>query len=368
MRSSNRRHSTSRAKCVSSLRGVASPTEAFEQMQYAIGLLGTGLMAARHSETLARHPRTRLRRVCSTERSRARGEEFRRRYGYEQATTNFEALVAPDVDVVFICSPDATHGTYVERALAAGKHVFCEKPLARNTDEFESIGRRLDRDGLILQVGMNVRYRARYRAVKDVVASGGLGELRFLRGTYIQNLISTVRTGAKPWWLEDESYSFLHGGGLHCLDLLRWVGGDVSSVFARGTGFEVPEWGTDTFSVSLAFASGALGELLVSAAAFRPNEFDLEAWLSRGAVVGDACYRRSGDALEDRHQPLETEQEALDLVLQLEDLVRALDGDGAVPNSFSEAWENFRLIQAIERSAETSEGVGIALAANRAEV
>jgi predicted dehydrogenase len=329
--------------------------------RYAVGLVGTGLMAGRHSEAIGRNPRLQLRRICSTDRSREKGEEFRDRYGYEEATTDFEELLAPDVDVVFVCSPDATHGTYVERALAAGKHVFCEKPLARTADELAAIGRRLgDRT---LQVGMNVRYRTPYRAVRDAVAGGDLGELRFLRGTYVQNVVSTVRTGAKPWWLEDEEYSFLHGGGLHCIDLLRWTGGEVSSVFARATGDELTEWGLDTFSVSLAFASGALGELLVSASAFRPNEFQLEAWLSEGAVVGGAVYRRTGDGTAEDGEPLPSEQETLDLELQLAELVDALDGDGTVLNSFAEAWGNLCVIEAIERSVSAGEPVTIEPAA-----
>ena len=82
--------------------------------------------------------------------------------------------------------------------------------------------------------------------------------------------VEMVRTQEKPWTLAapEGVNHYLHGGGLHVLDLMRWIAGDPVSAFARASGFELAgEWGLDTFSASLEFGSGVLGELTVSAAA-----------------------------------------------------------------------------------------------------
>jgi myo-inositol 2-dehydrogenase/D-chiro-inositol 1-dehydrogenase len=329
-------------------------------VELGIGMVGTGYMARRHLEEVASHPWARLQVICSTERSASEGASLRDHYGIARATTALEDLLHdPLVDVVFLCSPDAAHAGQVIRALEAQKHVFCEKPLARNARDFAAIAALLGENNRVLQVGMNCRFRAAHRAVKDTVEGQVHGPLRFFRGTYVQNAVSTVRMNVKPWILDapPDANQFLHGGGLHCLDLMRWIGGPVTSVFARATGFELGDvWRSDTFSISLEFANGAPGELLVSASAFRPNVFALEAWLENGSIADGALNVRDGDELG-RSSPLKVHQEKSDLVLQFEDLASAVADDRAPLNSFDEAFNNFVVLRAAEHSAETGQAV-----------
>lgn len=322
---------------------------------HRVGLAGTGYMGWKHSEVLSRNPETALTRICSTERSAAVAHELAGRYGDADTTTEFDALLADDVDVVYICSPDGTHAEYASRALRAGKHVFSEKPLGRTAGELASVRTALEESGAILQVGMNCRYRARYRALKD--AAAGLGELRYLRGIYVQNVVDTVRSNEKPWWVTDSAgpLTFLHGGGLHALDLMRWIGGDVASVLARAAALELDdEWGLDTFSASLGFQSGAVGELLVSAAAPRPNDFSLEAWLTEGSIVDTTVHRSAS-----RGEPLPVEQGRPDLELQLEDLLEAIRQGAEPSSSYADADANFRVIDAIGRSIEMGDAAQV---------
>lgn len=312
--------------------------------RYRVGLAGTGYMAAKHSEVLARAPGIELTRIWSTERSADKGAELRDRFGYSDATTDFDALLADDVDIVYLCTPDGTHAELTSRALAAGKHVFSEKPLGRSSAELASVGAALEAAEGLLQVGMNCRYRARYAAFREAMA--GLGELRYLRGTYVQNVVESVHAGEKPWWVTDSAgpWTFLHGGGLHALDLMRWFGGEVASVYALGTALELEdEWGLDTFVIAIAFRSGALGELLVSAASPAENAFGFEAWLDGGSL---------GE--------VEAEQEIPDLELQLQDFVHAISTGTEPPSSFADALANLRVIEAIEESIGTGRTVRVA--------
>jgi predicted dehydrogenase len=126
-------------------------------------------------------------------------------------------------------------------------------------------------------------------------------------------------------------------------------------VFARAAALELEEeWGLDTFSVSLRFQSGAIGELLVSAAAPRPNDFSLEAWLTEGSVLDTTVHRGAGDG-----EALPAEQDRPDLDLQLHDLLEAIRGGGEPQSSYADADANFRVIEAIGRSIETGDAAQV---------
>jgi predicted dehydrogenase len=320
-----------------------------------IAVIGTGYMARKHCDVLSSHRDASLRVVCSTERSRAVAEKFREQYGFIRSTTDYGTVLSDeDVDLVFICSPDYTHTDYVVPALRAGKHVFCEKPLARAEADFRRILEQLDASGSVLQVGMNCRFREQYSIPKRRVEAGEFGRLRFLRGTYIYNAVSGVRGGEKAWALEypPDVFPFMHGGGIHCLDLLRWIGGGVKSVYARARGFELAgDLKADTFLISMEFDGGAIGELLVSGSAFRPNDFSLELWLDGGSIVGTSVFRRDGDRVAPAREEIVVRQEVIDLGLQYADFLRAIESGAPPLNSFQEAYENFRVLRAVERSA-----------------
>jgi len=330
-------------------------------MKYGIAVIGTGYMARKHCEALAVCPNARLIAICSSSRSRAAADEFKAQYGFESATNDYSTVLSdPNVDIVFICSPDNVHAAQVCAALDAGKHVFCEKPLTRTADDFLSIGGSLEKSGRVLQVGMNCRYREQYAQAGALVASGDLGSLRFIRGTYVVNVVASVHQQEKSWWSDFPAgvFPFLHGGGIHCLDLLRWIGGEVDSVFARATNSELArELKADTFSISLKFAQGAIGELLVAAGAFRPNDFSLEMWLSEGSILGTKVFRRQADAIAPAPEEIKVEQKIIDIGLQFSDLVRAIETETEPLNSFAEAEKNFRVLRAIEESIRTGNAV-----------
>lgn len=330
-------------------------------MIYNLAMIGTGYMARKHCEALAAHPQARLTTICSTERSRATAGELKTRYGFEKVTSDYaSALRDPQIDVVFISSPDNLHAEQVCAALQAGKHVFCEKPLTRTEDDFRQIGAALEKAGRVLQVGMNCRFRDQYSSVRNLVVSGDLGSLRFIRGTYVVNVVASVHQQEKSWWSDfpADIFPFLHGGGIHCLDLLRWIGGGVDSVFARATGFELArELKADTFSISLKFAGGAIGELLVAASAFRPNDFSLEMWMNQGSVVGTKVFRRNADAVAPEPEEIKVEQKIIDLGLQFSDMVRAIETQTEPLNSFAEAEANFRVLRSIEESIQSGNAV-----------
>jgi myo-inositol 2-dehydrogenase/D-chiro-inositol 1-dehydrogenase len=331
--------------------------------KFGVAMVGTGYMARKHCSALVSHDRAELVTVCATARSRTTANLLKEEFGFAKCVSDFDdVLQDPKVDIVFVCSPDTRHSEQVSRALRAQKHVFCEKPLARTGTEFAEIHKELVISNRVLQVGMNCRFRENYAILKKKVDSGELGTLHYIRGTYIYNLVHSVRAHEKSWSLSYPPGIFpvLHGSGIHVLDLLRWIGGEVKTVYARAKAFELSDaYGADTFSISIEFSGGAMGEMLVSGSAFRPNDFSLEIWLSAGSIVGIDVFRREGDSLLADPERLVIEQEALDLELQYNDLVSAIENNHEPLNTFSEAYRNFKVIAAIEESIRSGQPVDV---------
>src|SRR5206468_12696244 len=209
-----------------------------KRASYNVAVIGTGYMARKHSSALMSHDSASLVSICSSARSLERALEFQRLYGFASVTTSYDSVLRdPNIDIVFICTPDNTHTANVCKALESGKHVFCEKPLACAESDFRAIAKHLEASRKTLEVSMNCRFREQYVITKRLITTGEFGGLRFLRGTYIINAVQGVRDREKTWWLDfpEDIFPFLHRGGIHCLDLLRWIGGNVNSVFARAT-------------------------------------------------------------------------------------------------------------------------------------
>ena len=216
-------------------------------------------------------------------------KQFIQKYGFLRNTTDFDSVLEDTtIDIVIICSPDFIHATQTVKSLRAGKHVLCEKPLARTEKDFAMIKKQLGKSHKTLQIGMNCRFREQYYKPKEIIDKGELGKLGFLKSTYIVNTVDSVKKKEKPWWSDypPDIFPFLHGGGIHCIDLLRWNGGKVKKVFAKSISFELKkELKSDTFSILLEFDNGVLADCCISASAFRPNSFEFDYWLSDGSII-----------------------------------------------------------------------------------
>jgi predicted dehydrogenase len=324
-------------------------------MKYKIGVIGTGFMAAKHCDTLSKCDNSELITICSTEKSLHIAEEFRNKFNFKKTTSDYNSmLLDTDIDIIFICTPDSQHPDQIIQALKAGKHVFCEKPVARSMEDFNRIREALKDSRKVLQVGMNCRFREQYSIPYQVIKDKSLGELALLKGIFTLNSIKSVKNMEKKWWFDypPEIFPLLHGGAIHCLDLILWIGGKVKSVFARAAAIELlKEWKADTFLISLEFESGIPGELIISVAANRPNELTLEAWLTKGSINGNKIYKLEND-YSLKEETITIEQKQLDLRLQYNDMIYSIENEAQPLNSFEEAYKNFIVINAIEISVK----------------
>jgi len=209
-----------------------------------VGLIGTNRWAqSAHLPGYAAHERVDLVAVCDVvpERARALQGEFRARKVYFD---HRELLADPEVRVVDVCTPTHTHLELSLAAIAAGKHVLCEKPLHTAAGPAFAAAAAAAARGVRTKLGFTFRYSPAIRQLKEWIASGSLGEIFHVHG-FEQNSqfldpdfpLRQVAPDAPRDQLLPAS---IVGYGSHLVDLMRWLAGDFSAVAATMRNF-VPE-------------------------------------------------------------------------------------------------------------------------------
>jgi predicted dehydrogenase len=118
-------------------------------------------------------------------RDQGRAAAFAAKHGVQRVAADYDALLAdPDVDAVYIALPNALHGAWTMRALAAGKHVLCEKPFTANAVEAERVAAAAASSGLVVMEAFHYRYHPLARRAVEVVASGELGDVLRLSASF----------------------------------------------------------------------------------------------------------------------------------------------------------------------------------------
>ncbi len=131
-----------------------------------VGIIGAGRIGKVHAATVAyRAPGAQLLAVADVELAAA--QELADKHCIPQATADYrEVLANPEIEAVFICSPTNTHAPFIEEAARAGKHIFCEKPIALDLDQIDRTLDVVERAGVKLQVGFNRRFDANFARVQ----------------------------------------------------------------------------------------------------------------------------------------------------------------------------------------------------------
>lgn len=180
------------------------------------------------------------------------------------------AAMLPDVDVVDICTPTHLHHTMVLQAAAAGKHIICEKPLARATAQGQEMIQACRKADVRLLVAHVVRFFPEYALAKAAVAEGQIGRpgvLRLHRGSY------RPKKPVGNWFLDEaKSGGILMDLMIHDYDYARWIAGEVETVYARRVTTQHPQAPIDYGLAILTHRTGALSHI-AGAWAYPPPTF-----------------------------------------------------------------------------------------------
>ena len=161
-------------------------------------------------------------------------EMARQRFGFDEASSDWKAVVnRPDIDVVDICTPNNVHAEIAIEAARAGKHIICEKPLARTVQEARDMAAAVKKSGVINMVAFNYRRTPAVALAKKFIDEGRIGRIVNFRGTYLQDW-SADEDGPLSWRFQKKIAGSGAVGdiGTHVVDLAHYLVGPIAEVTA----------------------------------------------------------------------------------------------------------------------------------------
>jgi len=238
-------------------------------------------------------------------------EEARLRYGFEEASSDWRAVVSrPDVDVVDICTPNNVHAEIAIAAAKAGKHIICEKPLARTVEEAKAMNDAVKAAGVIHMVAFNYRRTPAVALAKKYIDEGRIGRILNFRGTYLQDW-SADPDSPLSWRFQKKIAGSGTVGDIatHVVDLAHYLVGPIAEVNAITTTYNktrpLQQGGVDKLGAAekaadaergevdvddevvsmLKFEGGAIGSLEATRNAYGRNNFiTLEIHGTKGSI------------------------------------------------------------------------------------
>jgi len=224
-----------------------------------VGIIGAGRIGKVHAETVAFGlPEAEI--VSITDVNRDAAVQLAQRCGIAEVAASSDAILAdPRVDAVLICSSTDTHAALIGQAARAGKHIFCEKPIAHDLAKIDAALEAVAKAGVKLQIGFNRRFDSNFARVRRAIEAGEIGTPRLM------HIIS--RDPAPP----PISYVKVSGGmfldmTIHDFDMARFlIRDEVEEIFVSGGVMVNPEIGAagdlDTAVIVLRFRNGVIGTI-----------------------------------------------------------------------------------------------------------
>lgn len=249
-----------------------------------IGIIGAGRIGKVHAESITKYVKGAEVTIIADPFLDETTKQWAKSLGIQYSSKNYhDILTNAEIDAVLICSSTDTHSQISLEAIMAGKHVFCEKPVAHDVEKIKEVLQAVKRTGIKYQVGFNRRFDHNFRAVKEAVEAGKIG---------VQHVIKiTSRDPEAP----PISYVKISGGmfldmTIHDFDMVRYLSGsEVKEVYAMGGALVDPKIGEagdiDTAIITMKLKNGAMAVIDNSRRAIYGYDQRAEVFGSEGAIT-----------------------------------------------------------------------------------
>ena len=249
-----------------------------------VGIIGAGRIGKVHTESITKYvPNAEVKAIADPFMNDAT-EEWAKKMGVKEIYKDYkEILNDKEIEAVLVCSSTDTHSQISLEALQAGKHVFCEKPVDHDLGRIKKVLDEVKVSGKKFQVGFNRRFDHNFKAIKDAVVGGKVGEPHIIR-------VTSRDPEAPPAEYVKVSGGIFLDMTIHDFDMVRYLSGsEVEEVFAAGAVLVDPAIGEagdiDTAIITLKFANGALGVIDNSRRAAYGYDQRAEVFGSKGSVA-----------------------------------------------------------------------------------
>lgn len=249
-----------------------------------VGIIGAGRIGKVHAESITKYvPNAEVKAIADpfmTEETKAWAKSM----GIKDVYTDHKKILEDsEIEAVLVCSSTDTHSTMSIEAAEAGKHIFCEKPIDHNLERIYQVLDVVEKAGVKFQVGFNRRFDHNFKAVKEAVKNGKVGDPHIIK-------ITSRDPEAPPVEYVKVSGGIFLDMTIHDFDMVRYLSGsEVEEVYAAGNVLVDPAIGeagdVDTAIVTLKFANGALGVIDNSRRAAYGYDQRAEVFGSKGSVA-----------------------------------------------------------------------------------
>jgi predicted dehydrogenase len=350
-----------------------------------IGVAGVGFGATVHIPAFQSEG---LEVVAVCTRRPERAEEAAKKFNIPHTFTDYDAMLKLDgLDAVSIVTPANLHHEMVMKAIAAKKHIICEKPFAVDETEAREMYDAAEASGLTAVIAHEFRYSSGRSAAKELIDAGYVGNLRFCLMKLLLNFPPPNpnqpprRMGGVP------GGGMLFGLGSHYIDCLRDWFGEVESVSGELSNYSqnlsrdeaVDAFDDDTFAFTLNFVKGGSAQMISSRSGLFPSAASVEIYGDAGTIFapqvgpnppahGSLSGAKAGESechdleVPARLGPIvdERDERLPPFRLQVRDFLRGIEtGTSRAPN-FYDGWRNQQILDAVRESAKTGRRVTIA--------
>jgi len=272
-----------------------------ERMQtIRVGVVGLGVGEA-HLKSYQSVEGVEVAAVCDIDPVRL--DEIAGRYDVRGRHADYRGVTEdPEIDVVSICSYDEAHAEQLLSAFRHGKHVMVEKPVVLHKSEAEAVYRAFEGSGKLVTSNLILRQSPRFREVKRMIDEGAFGEIFYMEGDYLHQILWKITQG---WRGRMDFYCTFYGGGIHLVDLMRWLKGEeftevtamANDVLTQDTAYRYP----DFFVALMRFGSGGIAKCATTLGPQRTKFHALNVYGSKLTFVNDMPNAKvfSGDEATD---------------------------------------------------------------------
>lgn len=255
-----------------------------KKLNFAI--VGAKTIAQKHLAGIKQTDEAEIMAVCDIheEIAKSTAEKWNVPYFY---TDYDEMLRRKDIDVVIVATPDGVHREGTVKALKAGKHVLCEKPMALTTSDCKAMIQASGETDKKLMIGQVCRQSPGFTMAKKMVDEGEIGELFFVESEYAHDY--TDNFGQDGWRVDPRNpRPAVIGGGCHAVDLLRWIAGNPTEAFAYSNRKVLTDWPVDDSCIAvLKFPGSVNGKIFTSIGCKREYTMRTVLYGTKGTIIAD---------------------------------------------------------------------------------
>ncbi|MFC4557982.1 Gfo/Idh/MocA family protein [Virgibacillus kekensis] len=248
------------------------------------GIIGAGVLAPLHAKAITSNPQAKL--VAITDIDQQKADTLSKEFGVEKTFTNYEEMLREPIDVVCLCVPSGMHAKFAVTCAAMGKHILCEKPLDINFQQMDQMIEACRVANVKLGAVFQRRTLPQFIAAKEAKERRLIGNMMMIHAylKYFRDDDYYASAGWRGKW-ELDGGGALMNQGVHGIDLLQWIGGEIESVFAYNATLARKDIEVEDTAVAVVkFKDGGFGTIQGATSVFPEQQTSIEVNGDKGTV------------------------------------------------------------------------------------